>query len=173
MSIQLADSRMGVIYDRLVRDSPAVSAYAITCSLKVLRLSHHFHFKLEKLFSKFDLNSQRFVLLMILRQSPQGLPPSEFANLAQVSRATGTQLIDFLERKELVRRSDHPRDRRSLLVQLTPKADGILKQVIPLHLKYLEEFVSKLKHNERKQLFSFLSRLALQTPLKNLNPGSK
>jgi DNA-binding MarR family transcriptional regulator len=95
---------------------------------------------------------------MILRQSPQGLAPSEFANLAQVSRATVTQLIDILERKELVRRSDHPRDRRSLLVQLTPKADGILNQVIPLHLKYLKKFISKLKQNERKQLFNLLSK---------------
>jgi DNA-binding MarR family transcriptional regulator len=158
MSIQFADSRMGAIYDRLIRNSPAASADAVTCSLGLLRLAHHFHFRLERLFLKFDLSSQRFVLLMILRQSPQGLAPSEFANLAQVSRATMTRLIDILERKELVRRSDHPRDRRSLLIHLTPKADGILMQAIPLHLKYLEEFISKLKHNERKQLFNLLSK---------------
>jgi DNA-binding MarR family transcriptional regulator len=57
------------------------------------------------------------------------MSPSELGERLIVTRATVTGLLDSLERRGLVRRSAHPTDRRSLVVELTPEGVGAIQQV--------------------------------------------
>jgi DNA-binding MarR family transcriptional regulator len=51
--------------------------------------------------------------------------PSELADRLQITTASVTELVDRLQRDDLVCRLPHPTDRRKLLVTLTP--DGVRK----------------------------------------------
>ncbi|PVZ06357.1 MarR family winged helix-turn-helix transcriptional regulator [Actinomycetospora cinnamomea] len=59
------------------------------------------------------------VLGHLLHDGPQ--TPSLVSARAGLTPAAGTSLLDRLERGGLVARGPHPRDRRSLLVDLTPR----------------------------------------------------
>lgn len=59
------------------------------------------------------------VLGHLLHDGPQS--PSVVAARAGLSPAAATSLLDRLEQADLVARRDHPRDRRRLLVELTPR----------------------------------------------------
>lgn len=62
---------------------------------------------------------QYFILNLLWGQDKR--PFKELADLLNSSRATITEIVDALERKELVIRTPNPADRRSLLVSLTEK----------------------------------------------------
>lgn len=66
---------------------------------------------------------QYFTLKLLWEQD--GRPFKELADLLSSSRATITQIVDALERKELVLRAPNPEDRRSLLVRLTPAGNAL------------------------------------------------
>jgi DNA-binding MarR family transcriptional regulator len=147
-------------YQQLLKEFPNAHPEAVEASMEFLRIGANVHVRLEALFNEYSLSSGRFALLMLLRQEPsRQLQPSEFARRAQVSRATMTQFLDHLERDGLIKRVDDPNDRRSMSICLTPKAETVLKKVIPAHLKYLEGVTSVLTRAERKQLFALMSKL--------------
>ncbi len=66
---------------------------------------------------------QYFTLKLLWEQD--GRPFKELAGLLNSSRATITQIVDALERKELVLRAPNPEDRRSQFVRLTPSGAAL------------------------------------------------
>lgn len=66
---------------------------------------------------------QYFTLKLLWEQD--GRPFKELADLLNSSRATITQIVDALERKELILRAPNPADRRSQLVCLTPTGNAL------------------------------------------------
>lgn len=54
---------------------------------------------------------------MLLRASREPAPPRRLAELIGTDTAGMTRLLDRLADKDLVRRTRHPDDRRSLLVE--------------------------------------------------------
>jgi DNA-binding MarR family transcriptional regulator len=70
-----------------------------------------------------------------------------------------TQFIDCLEKDQFIKRVDDPVDRRSMLIRLTPKAETVLKRVLPLHLQRLAEMNSALTRAEMKEWFRIASKV--------------
>jgi len=147
------------IYEILLKEDATYSAESSRCALKFLLVAHDFHLRLEALFREFDLSSQRFNLLLALKLSPQGLAPSEIAKLEKVSRATATQYIDPLVKRDLVYRMNSKKDRRFLFVRLTRKGHQILNKLLPLHNDFLEHFTSALSVSERRVLVELLAKV--------------
>jgi len=147
------------IYELLLKENSTFSTESSKCSLNILLVAHEFHLKLETLFRNFELNNQRFSLLLALKFSPKGLVPSEIAKLARVSRATATQYVDCLVRKGLADRTNSRKDRRFLFIRLTRKGNQTLNRVLPLHKKTLENFTSALSAPERRDLITLLSNI--------------
>ena len=57
------------------------------------------------------------------------MSPSELGDRLIVTRSTVTGVLDSLERRGLVRRSPHPTDRRSVVVEITAKGLRVLGEV--------------------------------------------
>jgi DNA-binding MarR family transcriptional regulator len=160
MTVEISDPSLESLYQQLLAEFPKSSPDAIESALQLLNIATNKHVRLEALFSEFGFSSGRFALLMLLRHEPsQQLPPSEMATRARVSRATMTQFLDHLERDGFIKRVNDPNDRRALFIQLTPHAQKVLKDLIPLYLKDLERLTSALNRAERKQFFSLLEKL--------------
>ncbi len=116
----------------------------------------HFHAK--------GLSQGRFTVLMLLYNKTSGetlsLAPAQLAERSGVTRATMTGLIDTLERDGMVTRSPHPEDRRQLCVELTPRALGLLAEILPEHFRRIVALMGVLSENERRTMVRLLSKIA-------------
>jgi DNA-binding MarR family transcriptional regulator len=81
-------------------------------------------------------------------------------------------LLDELEERGLVERRDNPADRRSYALYLTDAGRGILEQIGRIGGEHQEDLCAALDRSERKQLASFLRRIADQQKLApGVHPG--
>ena len=85
--------------------------------------------------------------------------PCTMGNLAahlDVRLSTMTGVVDQLEEKGLVERIDHPADRRSLHVQITPKGHKLYHQAHVAFLSHLEPLLEQRSAQTRRQILQFL-----------------
>jgi DNA-binding MarR family transcriptional regulator len=97
------------------------------------------------------------------------LTVGEIASRVTLSKATVTDILNRLERRELVRRSRSEGDRRKILIDATTKALDILRHSPPL---LQERFVSRFKSLrpwEQTQLLSSIQRVAEMMDAENLD----
>ncbi len=112
------------------------------------------------------ISQGRFMVLMLLlnkvTRSPHPRTPAELADLAHVTRATMTGLVDTLERDGLVKREPDPDDRRMMSVTLTPKGQALLEAILPPHFKRMAALMQPLTEAERKTLVDLLKKIRSQ-----------
>jgi DNA-binding MarR family transcriptional regulator len=111
-------------------------------------------------FDRYGLSAGKFTVLMQLYTAKQDLPPSEFANRANVTRATITGLLDGLEREELVQRKSHPKDRRMLTINLTDKGKILIENILPDHFCRTRGLMANLTDLEKKTFIKLLKKLS-------------
>lgn len=104
-----------------------------------------------------DLTPPQYYILTTLWKK-DGLPFYELADGCQCTRATITGIVDTLEKKGLVFRETNPKDRRSLLVKLTPKGKS-LKGSTPTLDRIFRGCCGGLRHEETKRLSQLLKKL--------------
>lgn len=97
------------------------------------------------------------------------LTAGEIAKRVTLSQATITDIINRLEKRELVTKSRSDGDRRKIHISATPKAIVLLQKSPPL---LQERFVSRFKNLqawEQSQLLSSLQRIAEMMDAENLD----
>lgn len=113
-----------------------------------------------------NISQGRFMVLMLLLNKtancPQPRTPAELADLAHVTRATMTGLVDTLERDGLVTREPDPNDRRQMSVTLTPKGQATLAAILPSHFKRMAALLQSLSDAERKTFLGLLAKIRTQ-----------
>jgi DNA-binding MarR family transcriptional regulator len=115
--------------------------------------------------ARHEITQGRFGVLMALAmherrgaESPP-LTPAELAQLAGVTRATMTGLIDTLERDGLVIREPAPDDRRMTTVRVTPEARALLRRILPGHFQVMASLMEPLSVSERATLVRLLTKI--------------
>jgi DNA-binding MarR family transcriptional regulator len=78
----------------------------------------------RKILAELDLTSAQFSILSHLWEKDQ-IPFKELAARCFCTRPTVTGIVDSLEKKGLVKRTNNSQDRRSLLVELTPEGHNL------------------------------------------------
>ncbi|HYP15748.1 MAG TPA: MarR family transcriptional regulator [Opitutus sp.] len=113
-----------------------------------------------------SISQGRFMVLMLLLNKMTNCPhprtPAELADLAHVTRATMTGLIDTLERDGLVKREPDPDDRRMMSVTLTRKGQSLLEAILPAHFQRMAALMKPLKEDERRTLVDLLKKIRNQ-----------
>jgi len=100
-------------------------------------------------------------ILFTLRRAgpPYRLSPSAISESLLVSSGTLTSRLDRLERKELIKRVPHPEDRRSVEVELTPKALKQVDEAVTVHVGNETRILEALSARERAALDRSTSKL--------------
>jgi len=157
---ELNSVKFATIFNELIKEFPNVPHDAIEAALEFKMVASKMQLEREEMFQNFGITPGRFHLLMILKgEDGFILSPSELAKRTNVTRATMTQFVDALEREEYVKRTDDPKDRRGMLVQLTDKGIAKLKEILPHYFKKMTEFTGDLTAEERETLLKLMKKI--------------
>ncbi len=125
---------------------------------RVQRLDRILERELKAFFAQRDLELWESDVLLTLRRAgaPYALTPGALLKAAMVTSSAMTNRIDRLEAKGLVERSPGPDDRRSVRVQLTPRAHELIDEFFAEHLANEARLFAGLTADEREQLAGLL-----------------
>lgn len=104
-----------------------------------------------------DCVSDFAVLEILMRSGP--LPVNEIGKQVILKSASMTVAVDRLEKKGLVERKNHAKDRRARIVHLTAKGEKLIKKAWKLHATDLEKLTASLSEKERKNMMQVLRQL--------------
>lgn len=139
-------------------DPSAVEAY-----LHLLRTGDEVFRVSDALLAANSISQGRFTVLMLLLDKvancPRASTPAELAEMAGVTRATMTGLIDTLERDGFVKREPDPHDRRMMSVNLTSAGEEFVARFLPEHFRRIAALMSGLTESERKTLVQLLGKV--------------
>jgi DNA-binding MarR family transcriptional regulator len=97
-----------------------------------------------------------------------GLTQRELGDALGMFPSNLVRLIDELEEKGLVRRGKSTEDRRSYMLQLTEKGQGVALELIALTKAHQDRICTSLALAERKELTRLLQKIATE---QGLRPG--
>jgi DNA-binding MarR family transcriptional regulator len=138
---------------------PALDTSAITSFLALRRLTSDLFTAFDAHFARHDLSKGRFMILLNLLKSENGLSPADLAMGCEVSRATMTGLLDTLEASGHITREQNTDDRRGLMIRLTPQGEAVLNAMLPDHYRRLEGLMRSLSKEEREQLVRLCAKV--------------
>jgi DNA-binding MarR family transcriptional regulator len=99
------------------------------------------------------------------------MTPRALSDIQQVRPQSMQQTLDSLSRRRWIRRTDHPTDRRQVLISLSPAGHQALLKGRQLRQAWLVSEITKLSRTERKTLDDALG--LLERFLENPNPLTK
>jgi DNA-binding MarR family transcriptional regulator len=109
---------------------------------------------------KKGLTKPRYHVLRLLHTSlEKRLLMSDIVHAMNVSPTNVTKLVDGLEKDELVRRINNPRDKRKVWVELMPAGRDAVEEAIPGVVEHITNLWSTLNPDEKKLLIHLLSKL--------------
>lgn len=109
------------------------------------------------------LSESRFLLLCLLHDAPEGLSPHRLADLAGVTRATMTGLLDGMERDRLLARHREDPDRRKITIRLTEAGARLAAELAESHTRWIGDLAGDLDFIERAALLRLLERVRART----------
>jgi DNA-binding MarR family transcriptional regulator len=142
---------------------PGLDPSACEVFLHLLRAGDEAFKSTDEHLARHQISHGRFTVLLLLLDKAHGCPhphtPAELADMACVTRATMTGLIDTLERDGLVTRTPDPNDRRMMSVSLTAHGQARLEKILPGHFQCMAKLVAPLSEPERRTLVGLLTKI--------------
>ena len=127
-------------------------------------VSRHFHRVLEPL----GLEPGEFALLRAV-SAGDGEPQNALAERLHISPSWMVAIVDELERRELLERRPHARDRRVRNLHLTAAGKKLLKQAERKAQQFDRQVTDPLSETDVRQLLDLLQRVAAGL---ELEPGA-
>ncbi|WII73186.1 MarR family transcriptional regulator [Bdellovibrio sp. 22V] len=153
----------------LSRIHEGVDSWALYANLLFRKVGNDLENHIESLLAPYNLSAGRFTLLYLLKDSPEGLMPSELSQKVGVTQATISGLINGLEKAELVTREIHQKDGRSFVIKLTDKGDQTLKEIFPKWAPTIAAFWNQFDAQEKEVIGKALEKMVQNTGLLRMN----
>lgn len=138
---------------------------AVSLGLLLLFLADDVSRSVAKRLEPFAISEKKLdVLLLFTADAPRGEAPNpptptSIADYMNVSRASATGLLDWLEERNLIARRDHPTDRRSIQTEITSKGRDLVAKVLPTFSTACEDLTSFLSERDRADLRRVLAKV--------------
>ncbi len=140
---------------------PGASSKATETAMNLVRTSDMLVKHIADLVQPFDLTPSSGLVLGILADLGEPLPPNKIAERLIISRASVTSLLDSLERRGYVRRVPHSTDRRMLLIELTDAGRQVAHDFRSLVHQHQKAWMAVLSEQEQTQLIDLLHRIQI------------
>jgi DNA-binding MarR family transcriptional regulator len=109
--------------------------------------------------AQFDMPVAAATVLAVLDGAGEPLTPSQISERVLVASATMTATLDLLERRNWVRRTPNPDDRRSTRVEITADGRATADRLLPAIRAIERRALSALTKAERLQLVDLLAKV--------------
>lgn len=113
----------------------------------------------QRLFRPYGVTAVQYNVLNVLAASAEGLSQRELGDILVVDRSNVTGLLDRLEKAGLVKRTDHPSDRRVYRVSLTAAGRRLWMKVQPLYFKVAAQVTAGLGEQQLRDALTVLKSL--------------
>lgn len=104
----------------------------------------------ELLFAPYDVSFSVFRVLSYLLLNEGGATPSQIADELMILRQSMTNILDALEKRELVCREIDPSDRRRIRVRLLPAGEALSVELLALEDSFLVKMGKYITDEERR-----------------------
>jgi DNA-binding MarR family transcriptional regulator len=138
---------------------PDASATATDCAMNLVLTADLLVKRIAALLRPFDLTPASGLALSILADAAAPLHPHQIAERLIISRATVTGLMDSLERRGYVTRTQHPSDRRMLLIEPTDAGRQVADAFRPVVHAQEKLWMAALNTGEQEELVQLLQRV--------------
>lgn len=98
-------------------------------------------------------------MMIILHQTKAGVAPSKLAELAGVTRATISAMLQRMIRDGLVDSFSDEKDGRGKKVCLTAKGRSFMDEVLPNHYLRITKLMGRLSEGEQQELIILLKKI--------------
>ncbi len=122
----------------------------------------------ELLFAPYDVSFPVFRVLTYLLLHDSSATPSQIADDLMILRQSMTNLLDSLEKRELIRREIDPKDRRRIRVSLLPEGETLAVQLLGVEDTFLVKMGKYITDEERRE-FRRLERKMYEAKVAALN----
>jgi len=112
----------------------------------------------REIVSQYAITPPQFVALQWLEELGD-ITIGDLSNRLYLAFSTTTDLVDRMEKNELVKRVRDENDRRVVVVHLLEKGERIIQEVIDKRQQYLQEKLVGFNEQEVAQLSSYLEKL--------------
>ncbi len=127
--------------------------------VNIIYTSNWMNFEQQSLLKPFDLSSQQYNVLRILRgQFPNPITVNGIIERMLDKMSNASRLVDKLLLKGFVSRCDNAEDRRACDIRITPKGTEILS-LIDTHQAEWEESMKKMSVEDAETLSNLLDKL--------------
>jgi|GEM_PF-698199 len=147
--------------DDFEHEYPGASALATECYANLYRAAdllmglHN-----RQTLDEHQLSPSGRQVLAIVEGAGEPLEPSVIADRLLITTGSVTSLLDNLEKRDLIRRLPHPRDRRKLLIDITPSAQAIVDELLPsLHARERDVMSAALSTDEQRELLALIAKV--------------
>jgi DNA-binding MarR family transcriptional regulator len=113
---------------------------------------------LDRELAPFDISAAQFVILVALATGEADSASSLCRGISYDPGAM-TRMIDRLEQKGLIRRTDHPEDRRRVGLELTAEGKAVYPKLKAAAMTVQNQFLRGFSKSEVRQLEIFLQRM--------------
>ena len=144
-------------------ERPDVDTTPMAVVGRVSRVARALERRLDTVYARHAIESWEFDVLATLRRAgpPYERTPGELNGDLMISSGSTTNRIDRLAARGLVTRRPDARDRRSILVRLTPAGLAVVEAVMPEHMANESAILAGLSAAEQRALAALLRTLAL------------
>lgn len=108
----------------------------------------------------YDLTMTQCAVLFVLRETGEASKISDLGEATLTPASSMTHTIDRLERRGYIRCSSDARDRRAILVSLTPAGLQLIDEIKQSHRRHFKERCAGFDEDELSLLVDLFERLA-------------
>ena len=144
-----------------MKDNSKHSFESVASMEKELRyISHLIKQKGREILSNYTITPPQFVALQWLHESGD-MTIGDLSNKTYLAFSTTTDLVDRMEKNELVQRVRDEQDRRVVRIHLLPEGERIIQEVIEKRQNYLRDLLQEFEVDEAQELLKLLKKLHL------------
>ncbi|HOI85673.1 MAG TPA: MarR family transcriptional regulator [Acholeplasmataceae bacterium] len=135
----------------------------------LFRTMQHVESVIKKDIQSYDLNTTEFGALELL-YNRGAQPMQSMASRLLMANSSMTYVIDKLESKNMIYRTQDNVDKRVMMVDLTPEGRAFFDGIFPNHVMKLAEMYQQLSEDELRLLIEMLKKVGYQA--KELQGGT-
>lgn len=142
----------------ITNTSAGVDQYVVILEEQLRNISTILRKRGRDILANFEITPPQLDALLVLKEHGQ-LTMGELCQKMFLACSTATDLIDRMERNQLIERVRDTNDRRVIRLRVLPKGTRIIDEVLEARRKYLTSLLNELEVSDKERFVKTLEQL--------------